>query len=141
MEQPVSDSVAQPRFYMVLLAGFAAIALLLAALGIYGITPYSVSQRTRELGIRVALGATREKIIRLVIGQSIWLAGIGVVFGLAVSMALTRAIASMIFGVGQLDPVALAVAPVTLLAATLLGCYLPARRAAGVDPVIAMRND
>jgi putative ABC transport system permease protein len=141
LQQAVSDSVSQPRFYMVLLGAFAAIALLLAALGIYGVISYAVSQRTRELGIRVALGATREKIIRLVIAEGVWLAGAGVVLGVFASLALTRALASLLFGVGKLDPFALAAAPVVLMAAALLGCYLPARRAAKVDPVIAMRND
>ena len=141
MEQAVSDSVSQPRFYMVLLGAFAGIALLLAALGIYGVISYTVSQRTRELGIRVVLGATRQKIVRLVIGQGVWMAGVGVVLGLAASLALTRALASLLFGVEKLDPVTLSIAPVTLMAVALLGCYLPARRAAKVDPVIAMRND
>jgi putative ABC transport system permease protein len=141
MTEAVSASVSQPRFYMVLLGAFAAIALLLAALGIYGVIAYAVSQRTRELGIRVALGATRQRIVRLVIAEGVWLAGIGVVLGIVASMALTRAIASLTFGVGKLDPVTLAAAPLTLMAAALLGCYLPARRAARVDPVIAMRND
>jgi putative ABC transport system permease protein len=141
MEEAVSASVAQPRFYMVLLAAFAAIALLLAALGIYGVISYAVTQRTRELGIRVALGATRRKIVTLVIRQGAWLAVVGVVIGVAASMALTRALSSMVFGVGKLDAVTLAVAPLTLIAAALLGCYFPARRAAQVDPVIAMRNE
>jgi putative ABC transport system permease protein len=141
MEDAVSDSVAQPRFYMLLLGGFATIALLLAALGIYGVISYAVSQRTRELGIRVALGATRDKIVRLVIREGVWLAGVGVVLGIFASLALTRALASLMFGVGKLDPVTLVVAPVTLMGAALIGCYLPARRAANVDPVIAMRNE
>jgi putative ABC transport system permease protein len=141
MTEAVSDSVAQPRFYMLLLGLFAAIALLLAALGIYGVIAYAVSQRTRELGIRVALGATRERIVRLVIRDGVWLASAGVVLGLLASIALTRAIASLTFGVGKLDPITLTAAPITLMAAALLGCYLPARRAARVDPVIAMRNE
>jgi putative ABC transport system permease protein len=123
------------------LGSFAAIALLLAALGIYGVIAYAVSQRTRELGIRVALGATRERIVRLVIREGVWLAGTGVVLGVLASLALTRAIASLMFGVGKLDPVTLTAAPLTLMAVALLGCYLPARRAAKVDPVIAMRNE
>jgi len=141
MTEAVSASVSQPRFYMLLLAIFAAIALLLAALGIYGVIAYAVSQRTRELGIRMALGATRQKIVRLVIAEGVWLAGTGVVLGLIASVGLTRAIASLTFGVGKLDPVTLAAAPITLMAAALLGCYLPARRAANVDPVIAMRSE
>jgi putative ABC transport system permease protein len=141
MKAAVSDSVSQPRFYMVLLGGFAAIALLLAALGIYGVISYAASQRTRELGIRVALGATGQKIIRLVIAEGVRLAAIGVVLGVLASLVLTRAIASLTFGVGKLDPVTLTLAPLALMTAALLGCYLPARRAARVDPVIAMRNE
>jgi putative ABC transport system permease protein len=141
MKEAVSDSVAQPRFYMVLLGAFAAIALLLAALGIYGVISYAASQRTRELGIRVALGATGQKIIRLVIAEGVRLAAAGVVLGVLASLVLTRALASLMFGVGKLDPVTLTVAPLALMAAALLGCYLPARRAAKVDPVIAMRNE
>ncbi len=141
MEDAMSESVAQPRFYMLLLGGFAAIALLLAALGIYGVIAYAVSQRTRELGIRVALGATREKIVGLVIREGVWLAATGAVLGVIASVALTRFIASLMFGVGKLDPVTLTLAPLTLMVAALLGCYVPARRAARVDPVIAMRNE
>ena len=141
MEQAVSDSVAQPRFYMVLLAAFAGIALLLAAIGIYGVISYSVSQRTRELGIRVALGATKQKIIGLVVGQGMWIAALGVLIGIAASLALTKAMASLLFGVDKLDPVTFAAAPVLLMVAAALGCYLPARRAASADPVVAMRND
>jgi putative ABC transport system permease protein len=141
MTDAVFDSVAQPRFYMVLLGTFAAIALLLAALGIYGVISYAVSQRTRELGIRVALGATRDRIVRLVIREGVWLAGTGAVLGIVASLAVTRSIASLMFGVGKLDVVTLMLAPSILMGAALLGCYLPARRAAKVDPVIAMRND
>jgi putative ABC transport system permease protein len=141
MKDALSDSVAQPRFYMLLLGVFAAIALLLAALGIYGVISYAVSQRTRELGIRVALGATRERIVRLVIRDGVWLAGVGVVLGIVASLVLTRALASLTFGVGKVDPVTLIAAPITLLGAALIGCYVPARRAARVDPVIAMRNE
>ena len=141
MEQAVSDSVAQPRFYMLLLAAFAVIALLLAAIGIYGVISYSVSQRTRELGIRVALGATRQKIVGLVVGQGMWIAALGVVIGIAASLALTKAMASLLFGVDKLDPLTFAAAPLVLLIAAALGCYLPARRAAMADPVVAMRNE
>jgi len=141
MEQAVADSVAQPRFYMVLLAAFAVIALLLAAIGIYGVISYSVGQRTRELGIRVALGATKQKILGLVVGQGMVIALIGVAIGVAASLALTKAMASLLFGVDKLDPVAFAAAPVVLLVAAGLGCYLPARRAASADPVVAMRNE
>ena len=141
MEKAVSDSVAQPRFYMVLLAIFAGIALLLAALGIYGVISYLVSQRTRELGIRVALGATRHSIVRHVVAQGAVLAVAGLVIGVVASLALARVAASMVFGIGVIDPVTLAFAPLVLLGAALLGSYLPARRAARVDPIISMRSE
>jgi hypothetical protein len=98
MQAIVARSISQPRFYMTLLGAFAGIALLLAALGIYGVIAYAVSQRTRELGIRVALGATREKIVRLVIREGVWLAGVGGGLGIVASFALTRAISSLTFG-------------------------------------------
>jgi putative ABC transport system permease protein len=141
MKESVADSVAQPRFWMMLLGAFATIALLLAALGIYGVISYTVSQRTRELGIRVALGATRDRIVRHVLGQGAWIAGLGVVVGIAASMAFTRVIASLMFGVERFDPVTLAAAPVVLILVALGGSYLPARRAARVDPVVAMRTE
>jgi len=141
MTQAVSDSVSQPRFYMILLGAFAAIALLLAALGIYCVISYTVSQRTRELGIRIALGATREKVVRLVIGHGVWLAAAGVLLGALASVQLTRVIASLMFGVGHLDPLTFIAVPVCLLAVATLASYLPAKRASKVDPVIAMRNE
>jgi putative ABC transport system permease protein len=141
MDQAVSDSVSQPRFYMVLLVAFAAIALLLAALGIYGVIAYTVSQRTRELGIRIALGATREKVVRLVIGHGVWLAGAGVAIGVLASLELTKVLSSLMYGVGHLDLITFVAVPVSLLAVATLASYLPARRASNVDPVIAMRND
>ena len=141
MEQAVSDSVAQPRFYMMLLGSFAAIALLLAALGIYGVISYAVSQRTRELGIRVALGATRERIVREVLREGAMLSAVGIVVGIGVSLVAARGMGALIFGIGRFDPLTLVVAPLTLLGAALLGCYLPARRAAEVDPALAMRTD
>ncbi|HYC49538.1 MAG TPA: ABC transporter permease [Gemmatimonadaceae bacterium] len=141
MKEAVSDSVAQPRFYMVLLATFAGIALLLAAVGIYGVISYLVSQRTRELGIRVALGASRPSIVRHVVGQGAALAIAGLVIGVVASLALARTASSMVYGIGVIDPVTLAFAPAVLLAAALLGAYIPARRAARVDPIVSMRND
>jgi ABC-type antimicrobial peptide transport system permease subunit len=141
MEDAVSDSVAQPRFYMLLLAAFAVIALLLAALGIYGVISYTVSQRTRELGIRIALGATREKVVRQVIGQGVWLTVTGVVLGVVAAGLLTSVIASLMFGVGKLDPFTFVAVPLVLTGVAVLACYLPARKASDVDPVIAMRAE
>ena len=141
MDQAVSDSVAQPRFYMLLLGAFAAIALLLAALGIYGVISYTVSQRTRELGIRIALGATRDKVVRQVIGQGVWLTVAGIAIGVIAAGMLTSVIASMMFGVGKLDPLTFIAVPLTLVGVAMLASYLPARKASNVDPVIAMRAE
>jgi len=141
MEQVVTDSVAQPRFYMVLLSAFAAVALLLAAIGIYGVISYAVSLRTRELGIRIALGATRERVVRLVLGQGLWLTALGIIVGLGAAFWLTRLLATMLFGIGALDPITFIVVSFLLIGIALLASYLPARRAARVDPVIAMRAE
>ena len=139
MEQALSDSVAQPRFYMMLLAGFAGVALLLAALGIYGVISYTVSQRTRELGIRIALGATRQKVVGLVLGRGLVLTAVGVTVGLVAAFWLTRILASLLFGIGALDVVTYATVAVVLVGVAALASWVPARRAARVDPVVAMR--
>ncbi|HVT37827.1 MAG TPA: ABC transporter permease [Gemmatimonadaceae bacterium] len=141
MSDAVSESVAQPRFYTILLGSFAAIALLLAALGIYGVISYTVSQRTRELGIRIALGSSQRGVMRLVVGQGMALTGAGVALGLAGSYWLTRLIASLLFGVGAADAPTFGAVAVILLAVAGLASYIPARRAARVDPLIAMRAE
>jgi putative ABC transport system permease protein len=141
MSDAVSESVAQPRFYTILLGSFAAIALLLAALGIYGVISYTVSQRTRELGIRIALGSSQGGVMRLVVGQGMALTGAGVVLGLAGSYWLTRLIASLLFGVGAADAPTFGAVAVVLLGVAGLASYIPARRAARVDPLIAMRAE
>jgi predicted permease len=141
MAQAVSSSVAQPRFYMVLLSAFAGVALLLAAIGIYGVISYAVSLRTRELGIRIALGATGERVVRLVLRQGLWMTGLGVLAGLAAAFWLTRVISGLVFGVGLLDPFTFAAVSVTLVSVAALASFLPARKAARVDPVIAMRAE
>ncbi|HVX38234.1 MAG TPA: ABC transporter permease [Gemmatimonadaceae bacterium] len=139
MADVVSESVAQPRFYMVLLSAFAGIALLLAALGIYGVISYTVAQRSRELGIRIALGASRERVVGHVLGQGLTMTLVGVGLGLVAAFGLTRLIATMLFGVAALDPITFAGVAVGLTAIAVLASWLPARRAAAVDPVIAMR--
>ncbi|MEO7083962.1 MAG: ABC transporter permease [Gemmatimonadaceae bacterium] len=141
MTDAVSDSVGQPRFYTQLLASFAGIALILAALGIYGVISYTVSQRTRELGIRIALGASRGGIINLVVTQGMVLTGTGVVIGLAGAYWLTRLIAKMLFDVPPFDPLTFSAVAVVLLGVAGLASYIPARRAARVDPIIAMRAE
>jgi putative ABC transport system permease protein len=141
MTEAISGSVAQPRFYMGLLTGFASLALLLAALGIYGVISYGVSQRARELGIRIALGATNENILTLILGQGLLMVGFGLAIGIAGAVGLTRLLTSMLFGVSPTDTATLVVVPVTLAATAMLASYLPARRAARVDPVTAMRSE
>ena len=141
MTDALAESVAQPRFYMMLLAGFAGVALLLAALGIYGVISYTVSQRTRELGIRIALGASRQKVVGLVLGRGMVLTVVGVAAGLVAAYWLTRVLASLLFGVEALDAPTYATVAVVLVAVSALASWLPARRAAHVDPVIAMRAE
>jgi len=141
MEQAVSESVSQPRFYMLLLSAFATLALLLAALGIYGVISYSVSQRTRELGIRIALGATQDRVMRLVLGHGLMLTVVGVSVGLLGAYWLTRVVAALLYGVEATDFVTFAGVAFVLLGVASLASYLPARRAARVDPVIAMRAE
>ncbi|HKG90541.1 MAG TPA: ABC transporter permease [Gemmatimonadaceae bacterium] len=139
LEEVVSSSVAQPRFYTLLLGAFAGIALVLAAVGIYGVISYAVSLRTREIGIRVALGATREQVIRLILGQGMALTAGGVIVGAACALWATRAIAGMLFGIQPTDPLTFAGVAAVLLGSAALACIVPARRAARVDPVVAMR--
>ncbi|HEY7235592.1 MAG TPA: ABC transporter permease [Gemmatimonadaceae bacterium] len=141
MTQAVTESIAQPRFYAILLGTFAAIALLIAALGIYGVISYAVSQRTRELGIRIALGAQRERVVRLVIGQGLSLTLAGIVVGVIGAYSLTRLIATLLFGVAPVDPVTFAGVSLLFVLVACLASYLPARRAAAVDPIIAMRAE
>ncbi len=141
MAQVVAESVAQPRFYMTMLAAFAGIALLLAALGIYGVISYTVAQRSRELGIRIALGASKQRVLGLVLGEGLTLTLVGVGLGLAAAFGLTRLISSMLFGVAAVDVVTFGSVAATLVGVALLASWLPARRAAAVDPLIAMRAE
>ncbi len=141
MEDAVSESIAQPRFYTTLLSAFGGLALLLAALGIYGVISYSVAQRTRELGIRIALGATHDRVLRLVLGQGIGLSVFGVAIGLADALWLVHLLATLLYGVQATDKLTFASVGALLIGIASLASYLPARRAARVDPVIAMRAD
>jgi putative ABC transport system permease protein len=139
MEQTISGSVAERRFTMLVLIIFAATALLLAAVGIYGVMSYAVTRRTHELGIRAALGASRGEIVGLVLRQGMRLAAIGIAGGLAAALALTRLMAGLLYGVRPADPATLAAVALLLGAIALAACYVPARRATAVDPVIALR--
>ncbi|HEX8091184.1 MAG TPA: ABC transporter permease, partial [Blastocatellia bacterium] len=150
-QQPVTDvktmrqyfqaSIAQRRFNMVLLAVFAAVALILAAVGIYGVMSYSVTQRTREIGIRMALGARPSDVLRLVVRQGMIPAFIGVAVGACAGLALTRLMSSLLYGVSATDAATFATVSLTLAAVALAACYVPARRATKVDPLIALRRE
>jgi putative ABC transport system permease protein len=141
MEEMVSDSGSLRRFDMWLIGAFAALALTLAGLGIYGVMAYSVSQRTREIGIRVALGAQGWNVLRLIMEQGAKLALAGVVVGLVGAFALTRVMASLLYGVSPTDLGTFSLVPLMVLALILVGCYIPARRATKLDPVVAIREE
>jgi ABC-type antimicrobial peptide transport system permease subunit len=141
MEARVEESLARRRFAMLLLSVFAAVALGLAAIGVYGVMSYLVHQGTRELGIRLALGASPRGIMRLIVGSGLHIALLGVGLGLAGAWMLTRFMQSLLFGVDATDPLTFAVIPVVLAAVTLVACYLPARRATRIDPVVCLRSE
>jgi len=141
MEQVIAEATARQNFNMLLLTIFAATALLLAAIGIYGLMAYSVEQRTQEIGIRIALGAGSHDMLRLVIVQGLRLAGIGMAIGLAAAFGLTRLLSSLLFGVKTTDPMAFGVVVATLAAVAGIATYIPARRATRIDPVIALRYE
>jgi putative ABC transport system permease protein len=140
-EQTLGQTVAQPRFNLILLGAFAVVALLLAAVGIYGILANAVRQRTHEMGIRLALGASPGAVFRLVIGQGMGLAVIGTVVGLGVAFALTRYLESLLYEVKPTDPLTFGGVAFLLIAVAILACYLPARRATQVDPLVALRSE
>ena len=139
VDEMLDQQSIQPRFNMALFSGLAAVALALAAAGIYSVLSYSVSQRTREIGVRMALGAARGDIVGLILGAGGRLLVMGLVIGIAVSVALAKLVTSQVFAVPLLDPLALAAASLVLSVVALLACYLPARRATKVDPLVALR--
>lgn len=141
MDENISDSLSQPRFRTTLLTVFAGIALLLAAIGIFSVMAYSVAQRTREIGVRVAVGASRSQIFRLILGYAMRLTAIGVVLGLGAALLLTRYVSTFLFHVQSYDPVTLTGMAMVIVLVAISACYIPARRATRIDPVTALRQD
>jgi putative ABC transport system permease protein len=141
MEELLGRSVAQPRFQTSLLAGFAALALVLAAVGIFGVMSCNVSQRTQEMGVRLALGAQPRDVLALVLRQGMLLAGLGMAIGLAAALALGQSIRSLLFQVDAADPATLSAVAVLLAVVALAACWIPARRATRVDPLAALRYE
>jgi predicted permease len=137
----VDQSMTQPRFAMLLLASFAGLALLLAAIGMYGVISYSVTQRTQEIGIRMALGAARTNVFRMVLAEGARLTGLGIVIGLAAALAVTQLMKSFLYGIRATDPITFVAVSALLVVVALLACYLPARRATHVDPIVALRYE
>jgi predicted permease len=141
VEDLLSDALAEPRFYLFLFGCFAGLTLLLVSMGIYGVMAYSVAQRTREIGIRMALGADRRDVLKLTLKRGMSLALIGVGIGIAASIALSRLMAALLFGMPSTDPATFAGVALLLTAMALLACYVPARRATDIDPLIALRDE
>jgi putative ABC transport system permease protein len=141
MDEIVARSISQPRFYLLLLSVFAAVALILAAVGIFGVLSYAVAQRTREIGIRMALGAPERSVLRLVVGQAMLLVLAGIGIGAALAVVLSRGLTTMLFSVSATDPATFAAVAGILCAVSLVASYVPARRATRVDPIVALRSE
>ena len=141
MDEVLSNSVAQPRFRTLLLALFAGMALVLAAVGIFGVMAYVVSRRTQEIGVRMALGASRGNVLGMVLSEGLRVVLVGVTVGLVAAFSLTRLIKSWLFAVQPADPLTFIGVALTVIAVAALACYVPARRATKVDPMIALRYE
>jgi len=141
MNDAITKSVAQPRFYSQLFGAFATIALIMASVGLYGVISYTTAQRTQEIGIRVALGAQRLQILKLILGQGIGLVAVGIVIGIIGSIGTTRFLESLLYGVTARDMISYLSVSALLAVVALVACYIPARRAMKVDPMTALRCD
>jgi putative ABC transport system permease protein len=141
MEEVLDREVLQRRAQMLLLSIFAAVALLLASLGIYGVLAYLVSQRTQEIGIRMALGASPRDVLLAVAGQGMGLSMAGIVLGVAAALALARVVSRLLFGIAASDPATFLAVSLLLLLVALAACYVPARRAMRIDPIVALREE
>ena len=140
-QEQIDDTTRNERIFASLTSGFGVLALVLACIGIYGIMAYAISRRTNEIGIRMALGARPGRVLRMVLGEAWWMAVIGVVAGLGAAVAMGRLIASMLFGLKPWDPVTLGIAALLLVAVALAASWIPAQRAAGVEPMKALRHE
>jgi ABC-type antimicrobial peptide transport system permease subunit len=141
VRQRIEDTAAEPRFAMRIMTMFAALGVVLAAIGLYGVISYTVGQRTREIGVRMTLGASRGSIARLVVGESVRLAVIGIALGLAGAVAATRLIQGLLYGVPRADPFAFTAGAAALLIVAIVACVVPMWRATRVDPVVAVRAE
>jgi ABC-type antimicrobial peptide transport system permease subunit len=141
LEERIAAVVARPRFNATLLGAFAGAALLLAAIGVYGVLSYSVSSRMREMGVRLALGADASRVMRLILGEGLRLAAIGAAIGVAASLAIARMLQGVLVDAAAWDPRLLAVAGAVMLAAAAAAAFVPARRAGAIDPIVVLRND
>jgi ABC-type antimicrobial peptide transport system permease subunit len=139
LDEQIANSIARPRFGAEMLMMFALLALVLAAVGIYGLVAFVVARRTREIGIRIALGAERATVMRMILGRGLTLAAFGVMAGMALSLGLTRLVGTLLYRAPAIDGVAYVVSAVVFVIVTIVACVVPARRAAAVDPVIAFR--
>jgi ABC-type antimicrobial peptide transport system permease subunit len=141
MSEAVDASLGRQRLAATLIGGFSLLALFLAALGLYGVLAYSVTQRTREIGIRIALGSPRARIFGLIVRQGMFLVGVGILIGLTLTFACGPLIRHFIYGVAPHDPVTIAGATILLAGIAILSCWMPARRAIRVDPIVALRHE